>query len=604
MSIPSKIPPHFCDVVPDECPIEIPRKATDKSGKPLTLTGAWLYPAVGNTPPLLHVRYDGESGKSLPWYYQCANDEWKPGRNNSAAPLYGTETIRAGEPVVVCEGEKSASSLHSLGVAAVAFDGTGAAASVDLSPLEDVTDPILWPDNDEPGRKAMDTLTERLVRAHRRVDPEILELGHKKDAADLVNEYLWSGQRVTTAAQLWQALHTALKTVEAPSAPAAPESMGRRLSRTWLTDHIPPLEHVFKHDIIPMDRITFLTAHGGTGKSFLTLQWAASVATGRNLMGVFEPTAGPSRVAIIGVEDDYEEVMRRMQRIGHAYNIGYDDRDVQAVADNVLPFCLTRFAIASETPERTLAASPEMKRITAELAEFAPRLIIMDPLSGLLGGLVDENSSETAYVIAGILRESLPKGCGLVMCCHTAKTDVLTATAPKGSVGWWNSARQALSLRPVSAADEKILGDDAANVVVFEMGKSNSGPKSPPIHLRRCMLPEFGGVLRPMDMADAKCQAVQSRTAGLADSMLATLAEFPVTRQEVKGDCASDAAKERSKAFLHALEERLGKLPTKEDRLLFIDTMKADGRIDTRKESRREVLVVAGQAEIKENQAL
>jgi hypothetical protein len=241
-----------------------------------------------------------------------------------------------------------------------------------------------------------------------------------------------------------------------------------------------------------------------------------------------------------------------------------------------------------------------MTALTAELADFGPRLLIMDPLSGILGGVVDENSSETAYVIVGLLREALPKNCGLVVCCHTAKTDVSTAVSPKGSVGWWNGARQSLTLRPLDDADARTLADDAADVVVFETNKANNGPKGGRIYLRRCMAPEFGGVLRPFDMADHKHQAAQAKMAAIADAVLGALRECPVTIQEAWPKGNADA-KERGEAFIVAVNVNAGRDVTRTDRLACLKAMLEEGLLTKVKDGKREVLTPVAPPEMDES---
>lgn len=584
--------PHYCDVAPDDCPVEVPRDGKNKSGNSATLTGAWLYPATAKTPPLLKVRYDGAGGKTMLWCHGLAADEWKLKLPKAASPpLYGLASIQPGEPVIVVEGEKSAAALHSLGVPAVGLPGANAAASVDLSPLDGL-EVVLWPDNDKPGADAMDTLAERLARPHKRVNPAILETNPKADAADFVNEYLWAGQRVTTAAQLWQALHDALQAVEPP--PPAP--FGEHLPDDWLTQAVPPREFVFR-DRIPLAAATLLVACGGTGKSMLSLELAASAAIGRTLISGFDPAAGPVGVALLALEDDKAEVWRRLQRIFLAFNLDYNAGDPVKLAHNLRLFCLPAFnAIA---PEGNFAASDDLKRLSANLAEFKPRLVIADPLAGLLGGLIEENANEAAQAVIGILRSAIPDCAGLLVCAHTSKAERETSTTARGASAWMDAARQVIALRPVNKTETFALGNDAQLTVALQMTKSNYSALAPPVYLQRCTLPELGGVLKPFDFVDFKRKTEQARTASIAQAVVLALRDHPVTKQEAKGGAKDndEKSKERGVNFRDAVDCHAKEKIRRTDLVACIGDLIKQGTITQRLVGKRMVLFCAAEVD-------
>jgi hypothetical protein len=584
---------HFADLAADDCPAEIPRFKGDA-----VLAGAWAYPATGDTPSLLKVRFDSPDGKTMLWYRGSAGDCWESGLDGHAPPLYGVASIKPGKPLLLVEGEKAAAALHSLGLAAVGLPGAGSAASVHLGPLNGMT-VALWADNDEAGRKAMDTLAARLGRAHRRVNPALLAVPPKGDAADLVS----AGMDAPT---LRARLNAALVDV---AGPVPPEPMGQHLPDDWMTTDIPPREFVFK-GALPLDVVSLLVATGGTGKSMLSLELAVSAATGRGLLAGFEPTAEPCRVAVLALEDDQQEIHRRLKRIGAAFNLAFDDRDPLAVARNVRLFCLPSFAVcAADEDTNMLAASDDLKRLSAELADFKPRLVIADPLAGLLGGVVEEGSNEAAQAIIGMLRSAIPPGAAMLVCAHTSKAERMVSTTARGASAWMDAARQVLALRPPDVTETRTLGDDALRTVVLQMTKSNYSALTAPMYLQRCALPEFAGVLKPFDMADCQSRAALARVESIAAAMLATLAEYPVTKQEVKGDIrgdgeAADGARQRHADFLEALTRHVGREVSRPNRLECIDAMLADGRIVKRKDGKRDVLVPNATPETDEDDVL
>ncbi|HVO12173.1 MAG TPA: DnaB-like helicase C-terminal domain-containing protein [Vicinamibacteria bacterium] len=115
-----------------------------------------------------HVRVDGPGGKTVFWRGPVGEKAKlaELGLRLVDLPLYGTELLakHAGEPVVVCEGEKAADAARTLGLLAL---GTSTGASscpspAALAPLKGraVT---LWPDADDEGRAHMARLARALA---------------------------------------------------------------------------------------------------------------------------------------------------------------------------------------------------------------------------------------------------------------------------------------------------------------------------------------------------------------------------------------------------------------------------------------------------------
>ena len=106
-------------------------------------------------------------------------------------PLYGSHLVKdweAGTAIVIVEGEKAAQSLLDIGRRAL---GTfGADHKPNLAALEVLRDRdiILWPDNDEPGRRHMRDIATRLegvARTTQWLEPP-RERPKGWDAADLL----------------------------------------------------------------------------------------------------------------------------------------------------------------------------------------------------------------------------------------------------------------------------------------------------------------------------------------------------------------------------------------------------------------------------------
>jgi predicted P-loop ATPase len=116
-------------------------------------------------------RIDTDGGKKLiprtPWYDDRGDIVWQTKAFACPRPLYGLDQL-AGLPnavVVLVEGEKCADAYRALDPATPTVTwpgGSGAVEHVDWSPLEGRR-VVLWPDADEPGRKAMARVAEILT---------------------------------------------------------------------------------------------------------------------------------------------------------------------------------------------------------------------------------------------------------------------------------------------------------------------------------------------------------------------------------------------------------------------------------------------------------
>jgi hypothetical protein len=109
----------------------------------------------------VHVRIDTPNGKRMWW--ERDGRKGLAGLRPTDLPLYGVHRLGDAREVIVVEGEKAADALLALGLPAV---GTVCGAST--TPSDDALRPLvdrvvfLWPDNDEPGRRHMQRIAERL----------------------------------------------------------------------------------------------------------------------------------------------------------------------------------------------------------------------------------------------------------------------------------------------------------------------------------------------------------------------------------------------------------------------------------------------------------
>ncbi|MFA5053646.1 MAG: AAA family ATPase [Parcubacteria group bacterium] len=120
----------------------------------------------GNT-IAVHKRIDKPDGKVIWW--ERNGVKGLQGLKLADLPLYGMERLKAlkdGATVVLCEGEKAADAVRN-----AALEGIGTACGASATPSASVLAHlvrfkiILWPDNDDVGRKHMQRIAQRLKGA-------------------------------------------------------------------------------------------------------------------------------------------------------------------------------------------------------------------------------------------------------------------------------------------------------------------------------------------------------------------------------------------------------------------------------------------------------
>ena len=138
-----------------------------------------------------------------------------------------------------------------------------------------------------------------------------------------------------------------------------------------------------------------LWAEGGVGilggepkccKSFLALELAVSVASGRPCLGRF-PVRRAGRVLLFAAEDALSVVRGRLEGIACARGSAIESLDVQVIT----------------APAVRLDLALDRERLRNTVAELCPRLLVLDPFVRL--HRVDENASGEVAPLLAFLRE-------------------------------------------------------------------------------------------------------------------------------------------------------------------------------------------------------
>lgn len=226
-----------------------------------------------------------------------------------------------------------------------------------------------------------------------------------------------------------------------------------------------------------------IVAPGSTGKSFLSLQIAMTIALGRDLFSIFngeEIKAG--RVVILNAEDPREVIHQRI----HAYRDFFTDADIERLEENleILPIGGQNFGILEKGEMGRLLMTEDFRNMTKRIKEIAPRLVVLDTLNRMSGG-IDENDNAAAGQLINALEWMCREAdCSALIVHHTNKSATLSGQggeqqAARGASALTDNARWQLNLSGVNKDEAKKHGltDEERRLWVrVEFAKVNYGP--------------------------------------------------------------------------------------------------------------------------------
>ena len=405
-----------------------------------------LYPIRGldGEPVAVHVRTDTPSDKRMTWQ----RPDGTVGLNGTASkdlPLFGSEHLPkwdTSRPVIVTEGEKAAVELRHAGFRALGTV-TGASTAPSVAVLQALRGHhvILWPDNDDAGRKHMRMVAERLVGVAGSVRlltwPDAPAHG---DAADVL---------AIEAATDVDALIAAAVPLTAPGPVLVRLASVQREPLSPLWDR-----HIYR------GKLHLLEGDPDLGKTTVTLDLAARVSRGAPMP---DGSAGiaPAGVVIMGAEDGLADTVRpRLEAAG---------ADLERIV------ALT--AIVDDDGERMPALPLDLGAIETAIADVEAVLVIIDPLMAFLDGTVNSRrDQDVRRALAPLARLAERTGCAIILLRHLNKSSGSHAMyRGGGSIGIVGAARVALLV----AADP----DDGERRIMATV-KNNLAPHPPSLAFR------------------------------------------------------------------------------------------------------------------------
>ena len=202
--------------------------------------------------------------------------------------------------------------------------------------------------------------------------------------------------------------------------------------------------------------ISSIVATGGAGKSALRLLQFISMALGRSLCG--QHVFRRSRVLLISLEDDRDELQRRIKAVLDHY--GIDRKELKGWL-----FCASpKLAKLAEMKNRTRAIGPLEQHIRDAIKRRNPDIVSLDPFIKT-HGLEENDSGDMDFVCDLLARMAIEFNIAVDSPHHAHKGQVTPGDADsgRGSSGIRDAGRLVYTLAPMSEADAKIFNIKAEN---------------------------------------------------------------------------------------------------------------------------------------------
>jgi RecA-family ATPase len=386
--------------------------------------------------------------------------------------------------VFVCEGEKDADRLASLGHCAVSVDGRGKWSSECVEALRG-RDIFVLEDNDEKGRKRADNAALALkgVAKSLRV-VRLPDLGDGGDVSDWLDD---DAARAETLVEICVAVpkYEAGKEEDAgkagTSANNEAETRPKLAPLPWLNmsnwDNEPVPERKWAiRDRVPLNQVGLYSGEGGGGKSITELMKDVAHVAGKEWLGSL-PEQGPA--FYLGAEDEADEIHIRLAAIASHYGVTF--KELVAGGLHVLPL-LGEDATLCAANARTgkVEVTGLYKQIKEAAGDIKPKNISVDTLSRAFAG----NEIDRVQVYAFAMHmQALAKVAGgsVTVLSHPSLQGINSGSGISGSTAWHGAFRFRHYLKGVKSEGSEEPDDDLREL---EFKKNQYGPKGQSIILR------------------------------------------------------------------------------------------------------------------------
>ena len=243
-----------------------------------------------------------------------------------------------------------------------------------------------------------------------------------------------------------------------------------------------------------------LVSPGGAGKSMLALGLASCVAAGRSLWNLLpgDPTAG--NALLVSAEDPSAILTHRLHAMMNLPE-GGDALRAEEFRKRLRIKALhgTGFTLGTWNAVHGFNASSAFDALKAEVEEMRPRLIIIDTLNRVLGGIPENDNGAIGRIVSELETMVAPVGAACLVLHHVSKGAARDGQgdeqqAARGAGAITDNARWQSNLVGMTREEAEKMGlsdEDRSRWVRWTNPKSNYAPRQPERWLRR----ERGGVL-------------------------------------------------------------------------------------------------------------
>lgn len=365
------------------------------------------------------------------------------------APLYRLPQICDEDVIIITEGEKCADALINNGQVATTVIG-GSSTNFDKTRWTHIEgkEVILWPDNDEAGRKYMQRLAHHLSGLSCHVAVVQIPEGKPKgwDAADCVAE----GGNVTELLLGIKEPNFLIPEILIPAKMSSVKMSDEAMEIEAFKEHfktnvmtankflnaVAPVRVWLVEDWIPDRQVSLYSGDGGTGKSLTTLQLGVAAVTGGDWLG---HKVKRGNVLYITAEDEMAELHRRIKDIAKAVpdTAGFENLHLRSLAEED--------ALMAEHGEEGLKPTKLYEAVLAYALDVKPNLIVLDTLADIYPA--NENDRAKVRQFVGLMRRiAMGVNCSVVVLSHPSLNGLMTKSGTSGSTAWSNSVRARMYL--------------------------------------------------------------------------------------------------------------------------------------------------------------
>jgi AAA domain len=326
--------------------------------------------------------------------------------------------------VFVCEGEKDADRIASLGHCATTISGGAKWTEETVAALAG-RDCIILEDNDETGREKALAAAHALYGQAKSVRIVRLPgLAERGDVSDWLDANTTRGIDELTAAcfeaPLW---------VQPPKGGLPFIDMSK-----WDAEPAPPREWAIQ-DCVPLRQPTIFSGEGAVGKSLLDLMRSVAHVLGKSWLGkVTEP--GPA--IYLGAEDEESELHRRLANIVAHHDATFADAIAGGL--HMLSYAGQDAVLGVPNARGIIEPTPLFKHLREAALDIRPKSITIDTVADVFAG--NENDRSQVRQFVGMLRGlAIEANAALAILAHPSLSGISSGSGLSGSTAWHNSVR-------------------------------------------------------------------------------------------------------------------------------------------------------------------